>query len=92
MSALLDAPVLTHPLARNHDLGSGWMLSCDGLNDRGAYDWTVMYDVRGRCQSASLGFALEEGTTSCDDERPIPARVLERLDALAEKLVEADLY
>lgn len=88
MSALLEP--ITHPLVRDHDLGSGWTLTCDGLNDRSSYDWTVFHE--GRNQSASLGFALEEGTTSCDEERPIPARVLARLDVLAEKLVEADLY
>lgn len=80
-----------HPLLRTHNLGRGWTLEPDDcLNDRDGYDWTVLAPD-GR-NSASLAFAIDVETTSCDDEITIPESVLEALCALETKLIAADLY
>ena len=77
-------PSTTHATA----LGGGWTLD-PTPSDAGGTDWTVCHPTIG---SASLAFAIDQGTTSCDGETPIPARVLARLDTLADVLASAGLW
>lgn len=79
-----------NPLAKNYPLGSGWVLDCEPGNASGEFFWTVISpDQR---HTASLDFALEVGTTSDDEEKPIPASVLKAAEKLANKLSDAGLY
>jgi len=82
---------INHALVRVHNLGRGWTLDpSGGPNDRDAYDWTVL--APDGKNSASLAFAMECGTTSCDDEIKIPASVMKVLDDLETKLIDAGLF
>ncbi len=72
-----------HALDRAHSI-DGWTLSPDGDKS-----WTLSGPAR---VHASLAFALDNGTTSCDTAAKIPKRVYVWLEKLAERLEAAELY
>lgn len=95
-----------HPLVRVHEFGN-YKVTPDGPLPDGrdvgpngeegwAQEWCVEADLREgssvQCFSASLDCALQMGTFSHPWERPIPARIMERLERLADKLAGAGLY
>jgi hypothetical protein len=60
-----------------------WFLEAE-IRDPETGRWTVF--------SASLVFALNEGTFSAPWEKKIPASTLEKLERLADRLAAADLF
>lgn len=95
-----------HPLVRVHEFGNYKVAPCGPLPDGRdigpdnqpgwRMDWFIEADLREggsvQCFSASLTLALNEGTFSDPWEREIPASVLRKLEALADKLAGAGLY
>ena len=87
---------VSHSLVRSHAFGQ-YTVNPDANQD-GGVDWFVEAGLTdpetGRLTnfSASLTFALQEGTFSHPWEREIPASVLAKMDALADRLAAADLY
>ena len=76
-------------MIRKHNLGNGWVLEPTPA-ESGRYYWDVL--APDGINSASLDFALEVGTTSCDHEIRIPRSVLAALDELVAAIIAADLY
>ena len=85
---------MSHPLVRTHAFGQYTVNPDD--NQDGGTDWFVEAALRedGRTVTftASLTCALQMGTFSHPWERPIPPSVLEKMDALSERLADAGLY
>ena len=85
-----------HPLVRTHTIGQ-YTVNPDNNQD-GGVDWFVEASLtdpetgRRATFSASLTCALQQGTFSHPWEREIPPSVLERMDALADRLAAAGLY
>jgi hypothetical protein len=85
-----------HSLVRDHAFGS-YIVIPEGNQD-GDVDWSVEADLIDpetgdlESYSASLSFALGNGTFSHPWEREIPESVLKRMDALADRLADAGLY
>lgn len=86
----------THPLVRTHYV-SAYTVNPEANQD-GGVDWFVEADLadpetdRMVTFTASLTLALQMGTFSHPWERPIPASVLDKMDALADRLADAGLY
>jgi len=86
----------THPLVRTHYV-SAYTVNPEANQD-GGVDWFVEADLadpetdRMVTFTASLTLALQMGTFSHPWERPIPTSVLDKMDALADRLADAGLY